>query len=244
MDTVVRKRQVSYLNNGSSARPISERPAVLPLQCADLFSSPHLYPTSIDFDKRLVSFVEMTPESYLQSVFLDNRAKYRGGELHFRIDDLILAGQQCTNRKSAHYILNTAYCCSTLLARCFELLPCCFVLKEPRLLVQIAMMMEAGDYRWRTAFDLAQKLLTRTYRADQLAVIKPYEPCNRLGTILLETNSAATVSFLMTPLRSFILSILKVEERRDWVRTRSVTALRDASGFVPFATVTASELST
>jgi hypothetical protein len=222
---------------------IRERTAQPRLQCADFFSSPNLYPTFIDFEKRMVTFVQMTPETYRDSVFLDNRTKYTGSELHFRIDDLILAGRQFPCR-GAHYILNTAYCCSTLLARCFELIPSCFVLKEPRVLVQIAMMMEASDPRWRVGFDLVQRLLTRTYRPDQLAVIKPYEPCNRLGMSFLEANPAATITFLMTPLRSFILSILKLEERRDWVRTRSLTAIGDARGFAPLASVDSAELST
>jgi hypothetical protein len=86
--------------------------------------------------------------------------------------------------------------------------------------------------------------LTRTYRPDHLAVIKPYEPCNRLGMSLLEANPAATMTYLMTPLRSFILSILKLEERRDWVRTRSASAIGDARGFAPFASLDPAELST
>jgi len=228
---------------GLNMQRTRERTPGARLQCADLFSSPNLYPTSINFDKRTVTFVRMTPETYRESVFLENRTKYSGGELHFRIDDVILAGRQFPCR-SVHYIFNTAYCCSTLLARCFELLPCSFVLKEPRVLVQVAMMMEAGDARWRVGFDLVHKLLTRTYSLDQLAVIKPYEPCNRLGMSLLEANSTATATFLMTPLRSFILSILKLEERRDWVRTRSATALREASGFASFAALDPAELST
>ena len=221
---------------------IRERTAPPRLQCADFFSTPDLYPTFIDFEKRMVTFVRMTPETYRDSVFLDNRTKYKGGELNFRIDDLILAGRQFPCR-GAHYILNTAYCCSTLLARCFELIPSCLVLKEPRVLVQIAMMMEAGDARWRVGFDLIQRLLTRTYRPNHLAVIKPYEPCNRLGMSLLEANPAATITYLMTPLRSFILSILKLEERRDWVRTRSASAIGDARGFAPFAFLDPAELS-
>lgn len=217
------------------------RPRIRP---SDLFIDPQLYPTSLNFDRRTVTFVQMTPDTYRDTVFLDRRTRHRGGEIQFRVDDLMLAARRVPSRKRAHFILNTAYCCSTLLARCFEILPCCFVLKEPSVLVQAALLMEAGDSRWRLACELAHKLLTRTYYADQVAVIKPYEPCNRLGITLLAANTDATVSFLMTPLRSFILSILKLEERRDWVRARSVTALRDVRGFLPFAAVNPALLST
>ena len=242
MEIQADEEQIWHLRDGSQINGNRQRTGKPRLLCADLFSSPELYPTSIDFDRRMVVCVRMTPETYRDSVFLDNRTKHRGNEVRFRVDDVIFAARQVPSKR-AHYILNTAYCCSTLLARCFELIPACFVLKEPRALVQVANMMEAGDARWQIGFELVHKLLTRAYHPDQLAVIKPYEPCNRLGMSLLKANSAATVTFLMTPLRSFILSILKQEERRDWVRTRSVTALKDALGFTPFAGLDAMELS-
>lgn len=244
MEVRVDERQTSRWREASTTmQDLRERTGKPYLQCADLFSSPELYPASIDFDKRMITCVRMTPETYRDSVFLDTRTKHRGSEVRFRIDDVIFAARQAPS-KPVHYILNTAYCCSTLMARCFELIPAGFVLKEPRALVQVASMMDEGDARWRIGFDLVEKLLTRTYRPDQLAVIKPYEPCNRLGMSLLAVNNAATVTFLMTPLRSFILSILKMEERRDWVRTRSTTALKDAQGFAPFAVLDSREFST
>jgi hypothetical protein len=238
----VDEEQVWHLRDGSQMQGNRERTGKARLQCTDLLSSPELYPTSIDFDRRMVVCVRMTPETYRDSVFLDNRTKYRGTEVRFRLDDVIFVARQAPPKR-VHYILNTAYCCSTLLARCFELIPTCFVLKEPRALVQVANMMETGDARWQTGLELVHKLLTRTYHPDQFAVIKPYEPCNRLGMSLLKANSAATVTFLITPLRSFILSILKQEERRDWVRTRSAAAIKDAAGFLPFSVLDAVELS-
>ena len=148
----VDEEQVWHLREGSRMQGNRERTGTPRLQCADLLSSPELYPTSIDFDRRTVVCVRMTPDTYRDSVFLDNRTKYRGTEVRFRLDDVIFAARQVPPKR-VHYILNTAYCCSTLLARCFELIPTCFVLKEPRALVQIANMMETGDVRWQIGLD-------------------------------------------------------------------------------------------
>ena len=188
----------------------------------ELFTSPDLYPLLLDTERGILTFLRMTRESYRNSVFLDLRARSAGdGTYDFRLPDLLLAAtRQPAAHKRTHYILNSAYCCSTLLARYFELLPSCFVLKEPRLLAQMAMVERQSLHWWDAAFDLCLRLLSRTYDPDQMVFMKPVDCCSMIGHRLLQHNPEATITFLMIPLRNFILSILKSGERRDWAGMR------------------------
>jgi hypothetical protein len=185
-----------------------------------LFKSPEFYPVSMDFASNTLQFLQMSRESYRHSVFLDVRTRHLGKRAHnVNLDDVLLscAGNGAKTR-GAHYILNNAFCCSTLLARYFEIFPDCFVLKEPSLLTQLALTPESVS-RWGEVFQVCLKLLARTYLANERPVIKVHEACNILGDRLLD-HTEVTITFLSTPIRRFVLSILKAEFRRQWVHRR------------------------
>jgi hypothetical protein len=188
-----------------------------------LFHSPEWYPLTIDLHREVLTFIQLLPESYQEYVFLSLKsARRRGLEVHeVRLDDVLLAAANTpATQPRVHYILHTAYCCSTLLARYFELLPGCIVLKEPHLLAQIALA-EGQAARWQDTFELVARLLTRTYQANEMAVIKTHVPCNTLGQKLLDQNARATITFLVPPLRAFLLAVLKSKDRRQRVRSWS-----------------------
>ena len=190
-----------------------------------ILSSPDFYPLSIDRKRQVMRFVRMSPETYRRSIFLDSRTQSCGPETYeIRLDDLFLAqGSVKERHRHVHYILHTTFCCSTLLARYFEEVPSCLVLKEPLLLTQLALQREEHE-DWEDLFHLSVRLLTRPYADGDLVVIKAHEPCNALGVRLLENDPNATISFLITPLRQFLLAVLKSPERRAWVRTRIPSA--------------------
>ncbi len=186
----------------------------------ELFISPELYPLKIDFRSRVVVFVRMTRRAYDAVLFASFRGASRfGGEAYeIRLDDVLLACRNAATLKRTHYILHTAYCCSTLLARYFELLPSCFVLSEPPLLAQVATTTELPGNRWQEVLDLAVRLLTRTFAPNDIPVIKTHVPCNVIGGQLLVHNPEASVTFLFTPLRSFLLAVLKSPTRQQRIR--------------------------
>ncbi len=188
---------------------------------AALFHSPEFYPQWMDFEKNALHFVHMSRESYRNSVFLDVRTQHLGDPIQkVNLDDVLraTAGNGAKSPR-AHYILNTAFCCSTLLARYFEFFPDCFVLKEPSMLTQLATVEPGSISRWDDVFEVCVKLLSRTYLESERPVIKVHEACNVLGNRLLE-DPEVTITFLSTPVRRFLLSILKEEFRREWVRRR------------------------
>jgi hypothetical protein len=234
--------------NGGGRRArngLRRNPSAL-LRMKDLFASPEFYPLGIDLQRRLVTFIRMTQEAYADSVFLDYyNTPYVGNPITLRIDDVVFACRSSSAPTAkAHYILNTAYCCSTLLSRYFESLPNCLVLREPRLLAQVAAMMDEEDPRWEQFLDVCLKLLLRAYEPGQAVVIKPYEPSNRLAKTILDRDPNATVTYLITPLKSFLLSVLKLEERREWARGRVASAARDASRYGALSGISVDALTT
>ena len=186
-----------------------------------LFHSPEFYPQWMDFEDNVLHFLHMSRESYRNSAFLDVRTKHLGDPIQTVNLDDVLRASASNGAKSprAHYVLNTAFCCSTLLARYFELFPDCFVLKEPILLTQLATVEPGSFSRWENAFEVCVKLLSRTYLESERPVIKVHEACNVLGNRLLE-DPEITITFLSTPVRHFVLSVLKAESRREWARHR------------------------
>jgi hypothetical protein len=200
----------------------------------NLFRSPEYYPLRVDFEQQLMTFVRMSRDTYRDSVFLDSRIRSLGTSPRtLRLDDVFLAAANAeVGSRNVNYILHPAFCCSTLLARYFELLSSCLVLKEPLLLTQLANSSPESVPRWEETFQLSIKLLTRTYDKKQTVIVKAHEPCNSLGLSLLKDDAEAGVMFLMTPLRHFILSVLKSAERRHWVRKRVSSGL-ESGGPIP-----------
>jgi hypothetical protein len=195
----------------------------------DLFRCPDYYPLRIDFDKRNIHFLRMSRETYRDSVFLDTRVQHLGAAQTVRLDDAIFAASRLgIEPLPVTYILHPAFCCSTLLSRYFELLPSSLVLREPLLLTQVALVPEKNTPLWADLFDCSVRLLTRGYKETRRIVIKTHEPCNVLGRQFLQQNDRAFVVFLMTPLRFFVLSVLKANERRIWIRSRVSSVLASA----------------
>lgn len=197
-----------------------------------LFVNPEMYPVILEPGRNTIKFVRMSPASYRDSIFLDLRTRYLGNSTwELRLDDLLLASHNSPiPNRPIHYVLNTAFCCSTVAARYFELLSSFFVLKEPRLLSQLAVLPDRTIIPWQDTLDLCVRLLSRTFADQQMAFIKPVDCCSVIGTELLERNPNATITYLMTPLRDFLLSVLKSGERREWARTRLQHAFRNFCG--------------
>jgi len=213
----------------------------------DLFASPEWHPFYIDMQRQTLSFARLSREAYLESLFLGTEfARDHGDDLYeVRLDDVFLAAAAAPSvMKPIHYVLHTAFCCSTLLARYFELLPECFVMKEPQLLAEMGMPNTRSALQWPDLFALTIRLLSRTYHARQYPVIKANVPTNVLGRELLEQNSQATIIFLINPLRDFLLATLKSRRRRGQIRYwNHYTAMQVSHRIPELATVDPDDLS-
>ena len=215
--------------------PASKRSAPVTLEnervLANLLTTPDFFPLKYDAQSNMMLFVEMTRESFRQSVFLDDRVvRASSRTLSMGLKQLKLLPVQ--PERPLHFILHGAACGSTLLARYLEALPHGFVLKEPRLLLQLAgqpndtSIFDAHESGlWDDWFKLTLVLLQRAYPSDAAVIVKAPDISNWMASFLLDHDRRTKVVFLQSPLKEFLLSVLKIDGRRRWVRQR-VEALR------------------
>jgi hypothetical protein len=213
------------------------------VSATEVWASPEWYPVSIDRALRRIDFVRMSPDTYRDSVFLDSRTRHLGDTCTIAVDELVGARSGGSSEAvHVHYVFHTAFCCSTLLARYLERLPHVLVLKEPGLLGHVAVAPYDSHETWQETATLTLALLSRTYAAEQRACIKASDWCNGLADFALGANLTATGTFLMVPLRRFVLAVLKSPGRRRWAQARARLAARDARRTARLADVTATAL--
>ena len=123
--------------------------------------------------------------------------------------------------RTAPMIFHSAYCCSTLLARAFDVPGVSFGLKEPQILNDVVgLRLRGGDARQvAAAMDIALLLLARPLQAGETNVIKPSNLLNPLLPLLTAMRADVRGILLHAPLPAFLASIARKEiEGRAWVR--------------------------
>jgi hypothetical protein len=118
-------------------------------------------------------------------------------------------------------IFHSAYCCSTLLARAFDIPGVSFGLKEPQILNDvIGLQLRRGDPRQvAAAMDAALLLLARPLGAGEVNVVKPSNLINPLLPLFTAMRTNIRGLLLHAPLKTFLGSIARKEiEGRAWVR--------------------------
>jgi hypothetical protein len=221
---------------GSSTRSLRGLAPSLNDRLEEVFSSPTWYPVELDLGRNRLSFLRLSREDYAKATFLEIRQLQRHETCKLNIDDLLLYSYRASEKPAPiQYILHGAFCCSTLLARYLDLLPRPFALREPGILATIAglgsphtpararlnrIYGSGAAARWEELFVLCMRLLGRTYADNDVVVIKVNDLCNAFGHVLLERDPESKTVFLATNLRTFLLSTLKTEKRREWVEQR------------------------
>jgi len=118
-------------------------------------------------------------------------------------------------------IFHSAYCCSTLLARAFDIPGVSFGLKEPQILNDVVgLQLRRGDPRQvAAAADIALLLLARPLAAGEVNLIKPSNLLNPLIPLIMAMRPDLRALFLHAPLETFLGSIARKDiEGRAWVR--------------------------
>src|SRR6185437_3634744 len=178
-----------------------------------------------------LSFARIGPEIYNSAAFLVPRQADMGKKAYiFNIDDLLLhARRNPWPTARIHYILISAFCCSTLLARYLDQLGTVLVLKEPGIIAQLGILKHAHSdltpnlerSEWKEMATLSLNLMSRVFPAQQSVIAKPSDFGNLLGEDLLMHDLRSRILLLSVPLRTFILSVLKSPRLRNWVRGRA-----------------------
>jgi hypothetical protein len=129
-----------------------------------------------------------------------------------------------------HFIFHSAFCCSTLLARAFDVPGVAMAFKEPVILNDIVGWRQRGGdpRRLGQALDGALALLARPFGSDKAVVIKPSNVCNGLAEAMMALRPDAHALLLYAPLAVFLGSIAKKGMwGRLWVRELMIKQLKD-----------------
>lgn len=120
-----------------------------------------------------------------------------------------------------HFIFHSAYCCSTMLARAFDIESISMGLKEPVILNDMIGWRRRGadPAKWKQVLDQSLNLLGRPFSDDKAVIIKPSNICTPLAIPMLMSRPEAKALLLYAPIESFLRSIAKKEMwGRIWVR--------------------------
>lgn len=121
----------------------------------------------------------------------------------------------------ARMIVHSAFCCSTLLARAFDLPGTAMGVKEPVILNDVAgLQLRGGDPRQvAAALDVALHLLARPLAPGEAVVVKPSNLTNPALPAVFKLRPDTRALFLHAPLRDFLGSVARKDiEGRAWVR--------------------------
>ncbi len=191
---------------------------------------PQYHPFSIDWPARALLFLRMEPSAYTGSAFLDTRIRPAERTTYrIPVEQLLKSSHQLPEPHSLRLIMHTAFCCSTLLARCLEICTDCLVLKEPLALTQLADSEPGASAQlspphagtstqeWSELLGLLLRLYGQTYTSNSGVIIKTNDRCITLGEEILQRDSNSRLLFLYVDLRSFALAGLRGPERRAWL---------------------------
>jgi hypothetical protein len=120
-----------------------------------------------------------------------------------------------------HFIFHSAYCCSTLLARAFDIEGVAMGLKEPVILNDLAGWKRRGGEpaRIAEALDSALTLLARPFAPGEATIVKPSNVVNGFAPAMLAMRPGARALLLHAPLRVYLGSVArKGMWGRLWVR--------------------------
>ncbi len=129
-----------------------------------------------------------------------------------------------------HFIFHSAYCCSTMLARAFDIEGVSMGLKEPVVLNDMIGWRRRGadPAKQQQVMEQSLALLSRPFGEDRAVIIKPSNICNPLAIEMLRMRPEAKALLLYAPIDGFLKSIAKKEMwGRIWVRDVLIGTLKD-----------------
>lgn len=121
------------------------------------------------------------------------------------------AMQAVGKREDLHFIVHSAFCASTMLARGFNLPGVSMGLKEPVLLNDIVGYRRRGAAPAAVAerLDHGLNMLARPFAGDDAVVVKPSNVFNALAPLTLTMRPGAKAILLYAPLRVFLVSVAR-----------------------------------
>lgn len=185
-----------------------------------ILDDPDLYLYRVDVTRDRAWFVRMDRKAFAQSTMLDVRIRRCApGGFEVSLRELVRSVPVEAWRRKGRFVFHTGHTCSTLLARAIGELPGALVLREPLVLRELGRVLESGASAGRTghgrAFgDAVLALLTKTYGAAEVAVIKPSSQANGAMRAVLAGRPARRAVWLYSSLPSFLATMLRSADNR------------------------------
>jgi len=183
-------------------------------------TDPGCFPTAFDPATHTIRFCRVGRADLVEAPFLDRRLTDRLPALGSIGADAAIAEQA----RAPDFVLHTAFCGSTLLARSLDVRGINVSLREPNVLMDLANAVRirppAEQARIRRALGNALALLARPFESDEHVLIKPTNSATSLYLPICEALPTARFVLLHSSLRAFLVSVIKKgEEGRHFVRT-------------------------
>lgn len=208
-----------------------------PASVAAIARDPSWLPHRYDPEHDAVHFRATPRIDHRAATFLtDEYLPAADAPLVLRRSDVTAAGAA---RAPIHFVFHSAFCCSTLLARAFDIEGTAMGLKEPLILNDLVGWVHRGATPAAVAqvLDDALALLSRPFGPGEAVIVKPSNVANAMAPAMLAMRPDAKALLLHAPLRDYLNSIArKGMEGRLWVRDLLVKLLKDRLidlGFTP-----------
>jgi hypothetical protein len=185
-----------------------------------------------------VHFVRLSRDAHRAATFVTDDYLSAGLEkLILSRADIIAAAPQPS---PVHFIFHSAFCCSTVLARAFDIPGVSMGLKEPPIYNDIVGWRHRGGgppAHVAQVLDQTTTLLARPLGAGEATIIKPSNLANGLARGLLAMRRESKALLLYAPLETYLKSIAKkAMDGRLWVRDLLVKLLKEGLVDLGFTT--------
>ena len=166
-----------------------------------------------------VHFLRAPRDVHQSATFISD--EYLPQNLDRKIIDRTNIAVPAIGDKPVHFILHSGFCCSTLLARAFDLENVSMGLKEP-VILQDATVYYFGAHEKQKAREIVRnllELLARPFHPSETTIIKPSCIVNGLADQFLELSPDSRALLIHAPLPVFLGSIARKQiTGRLWAR--------------------------
>jgi hypothetical protein len=212
---------------------------------AGLSRSPDFLWQEIDFVNRRGLVAKFDEEGYRRASFLDHRAFINDTQaVWLPYERLLREAAALPPQPTPHAIFHVSHCGSTLISRLLAELPDCLPVRESLVALGLAVVRRDLDRpesrldgaTWDSLFDASLRLLSRTYRPSQRAMLKFTSACGNLLTPILQHDTGSKALLLHTDLETWLTVMLRDDNVRqngrfyaqDWLKDmHALTGGRD-----------------
>ncbi len=200
----------------------------MPSKTALIAADPYWFPYRFEEAGDKIHFRYLTRDDHRRVTFLTDEYLGAGDDVFVMRRGEAIGLASPTG--PVHFIFHSAFCCSTLLTRAFDIPGVSMGLKEPWILNDIAgwRMRGAPGARVAEALDQGLALMARPMAPDEASIVKPSNIVNGLAPAIMQLRPEACALLLYAPLPVFLKSIAKKGlDGRLWVRDLLIKQIKE-----------------